>query len=166
MAKACGTAFAFVSPRGKLWRWQVGAFAKQNGCDDLDGIKAKFGKRWAHHQRHAIMAIVPQSVWWDRGPDGEPQSLWEVWECDRILRAGSVAEAIGCTYHEAYIGLNQPTIARTLTMDVRKWTGENLRRVAIEEDWERTVVWADGRVEKGSALGEVVGQTTRGPIET
>jgi hypothetical protein len=32
---------------------------------------------------------------------------------------------------------------------VPRWTGINLARLAIEADWDRTIVWADGRTDKG-----------------
>jgi hypothetical protein len=48
---------AFNSPRVWLWREKLKMFALQNGCDSLDGLKKKFGKRWAYRCAAAIQGM-------------------------------------------------------------------------------------------------------------
>lgn len=160
-AKPCGTAFAFVSPRGKLWRVQVAEFAKRNGCVDLAAVKAKFGPKWAHVMRRDIMAIEPPLfAVFERGPEGEPVALWDVWHGDRIQLAMAAAAALGCTEGEAFATLFQSS-SRSLAFSVPRWSGVNLAREAAEAEWERTVIWADGTTEKdflpSKARGGTVG---------
>jgi hypothetical protein len=56
-ARVGTTNFAWNSPRAWLWRAKVAAFARKHGCADLDELKGVFGDNWAHHQKHAILAV-------------------------------------------------------------------------------------------------------------
>ena len=78
-----------------------------------------------------------------------------------MLRSRVVADAIGCTQAEVYVGLHHPKFTRTLTIDVPKWTGQNLRQAAEEADWERTIVWKDGTFER-TEIGPQVFQRVEG----
>lgn len=140
-------AFMFVSPRSRLWRWQVGEFARRNECADLSELKAKFGRRWAHHQQPAILSLEPPSIEVAQTKDGQSVTLYDIWHADRVARAAVVAEAIGCSSTDVFASLYQ-SHRPTLGFDVPRWSGVNVARQAIEDAWERTMVWADGTCER------------------
>ena len=141
----------FDSPRSRLWLWQVGEFARRNGCSDLAELKARFGPKWAYHQRAAIMGIeppaqlLPSRFFKDHPGD---VTLYDIWYGDRIARCAAVADSLGCTNAEAYTGIFQPQFRPSLAFEVPRWTGVNLVRQAREEEWERTMIWADGTFER------------------
>jgi hypothetical protein len=111
---SCGSSigsqsFMFVSPRSRLWRWQVGEFARRNGVleDDFPAMVSRFGRRWAWSCREQITAIEPPPLVCAHTTDQAPVTLWDVWESDRASIAGAVAGALGCEHAEAYAGLFQ-----------------------------------------------------------
>lgn len=110
-ANACGTKFQFRSPRSRLWRWQVGEFAKRSGCTDLASIKERFGPRWAYHQRSYIMSLEPPPLVLfvkGEGEDEEWVTLWDIWDADRFTNSDRIARATGRTQAEVYLSLYQP----------------------------------------------------------
>ena len=176
-ANACGTKFQFRSHRSRLWRWQVGEFAKRNGCSDLAALKARFGPRWAYHQRARIMELEPPSIVVGvqkvEGYDDEWVTLWDIWNADRYLNAERFAKATGCTNALAFIRLYQPDLAARfarLALSERceclpssegseryeqMVLAENVRHAEylanLDEDGERVdrvTIWADGRVDR------------------
>ena len=168
-AKPCGTAFAFVSPRGKLWRVQVAEFAKRNGCADLPALKAKFGPKWAYHMRREIMDTEPPLFHvFERGPDNEPVALWDIWNADRCALAAAASAALGCTHEEAFASLYQRNhFTSRIAFTVPKWTGVNLAYQANEDEWNRVITWADGtstflpsKAREGKAACAVQGEMT------
>ena len=90
------TRFMFESQRSRLWRHQVGLFAKANRCADSDQLAAMYGNRWAWSKRAEIMAIEPTDPY-----------LWEVWECDRQAFALAVSKGSGISQAQAYASLYQ-----------------------------------------------------------
>lgn len=47
-ARRCGTRFAWVGEKPKLWRKQVELFALRNSCYTLEQLAEKFGSNWAY----------------------------------------------------------------------------------------------------------------------
>jgi hypothetical protein len=111
-ARIGSNAFMFVSPRSRLWRWQVGEFARRNNVseDDFPAMAARFGRRWAWSCRERITAIEPPPLVCAFTKDREPLTLWDLWESDRASLAQTVAGALGCDPTEAYAGLFQGVI--------------------------------------------------------
>lgn len=148
-------AFMFVSPRSKLWRWQVGQFAQRNGCSDLDQVREKFGKRWAYYQRAEIVAIEPpqEEPVVRTGADtiGGPLSLWWTWVTDRARFAADVASAVGADVGDAWNVLHR-RIRPEISFEVPRWKGDPTPRPIFDDDLEATVIWSDGRVERGSVM--------------
>lgn len=170
-ANACGTKFQFRSPRSRLWRWQVGEFAKRNGCADLAALKDKFGIRWAYHQRGRIMDLEPPSlvvaVQKVEGEEDVWVTLWDIWTADRFANSQRVAQATGCTQAEAFIDLYQSDLAARFArsacpaLPVRSERYEQIVRAEnarhaqhlanLDSDGERVdrvTIWADGRVDR------------------
>jgi len=109
-------AFMFASPRSRLWRYQVGAFAKRNDCADLAALVKKFGSRWAYYRREEIMSIEPPPVVvCSRIVDGisEPVTLTDVFEADRFFRSEEIAKATGATQAEVYMAM-RPGLVESL----------------------------------------------------
>lgn len=98
-ASYAGTRFMFESIRSRLWRHQVGLFAKANGCADEFALAEKFGVRWAWFKRADIMAIEPTD-----------SALTEVFEADRLLLTERMARHFGISTKEAYWALWQRDI--------------------------------------------------------
>jgi hypothetical protein len=116
-ANFCGTRFMFKSVRSRLWRWQVGEFARRNGIelDDFEKMSAIFGKRWAFHQRGTIVDIEPPPIVVARSEptedeDGHWITLRDIWETDRHLKSVAVAAASGCSQWEAWAHLFMPKL--------------------------------------------------------
>jgi hypothetical protein len=131
-------AFMFVSPRSRLWRWQVSEFARRNGCADLDALKARFGPKWAHFHGPEIRSLAPPPISY-----GET-NLPEIFMVDRIRLSGAVASAAGSTHADAFVMLFQPWAKLSVEFNVPRFTGVSVRRQQREDEWERTVTWADG----------------------
>lgn len=166
--------FSWNSPRAKLWRWQVGEFARRSGCADMDQLTEKF-PNWAHKRKEDICAIEPPPKVIGFGVDafGEQEivTLWDVWHGDRVALAAVLAEQQGCTHAEAFMALQplvvaqlarladpEGTASRVAAAEAKYATALSLemakhaKRVAgMDEDGERVdrvLVWNDGRVER------------------
>lgn len=91
--------FSWWSPRSRLWRRLLSQFAAENGVCDLDGMREKFGTRWAFKLRERIMAR-------DLKVEGESDyALHEVQQFDRIVLAQIVARTAGMSEDRAYMML-------------------------------------------------------------
>lgn len=143
--EVCSSRFSWTSPRARLWRWQVGEFARRHGCTDGAGLAVLFGKRWAYWQRTAIMAIEPpRDARSDQGSD--QVTMWDIWHGDRMAVAHAVSVATGCTQNDAFQGVFLARVA-SVQVDVPRWKGVSLSRIQREQ-WDRTIIWSDGRVER------------------
>jgi hypothetical protein len=132
-------AFMFVSPRSKLWRWQVSEFARQNGCVDLSALRVKFGRRWAYYQRAEITDLEPPN---DLGREG---GMWFTWLETRAAAAREVAEHAGVEPFDAWRLLYQPEVYPVLSYDCPKFSGQS--RPAQKVTLDSVTVWKDGRVQ-------------------
>ena len=54
--RAASCQFSWNSENAWLWRHKVAAFAKRHGVADLDGMRSKFGRRWAYQRCREILA--------------------------------------------------------------------------------------------------------------
>ena len=53
--RRCSRQFAWVSPGAKVWRARVGQLGAACGIRDYEGLRQRFGPRWAYQFRGAIM---------------------------------------------------------------------------------------------------------------
>ena len=133
--------FMFVSPRSKLWRWQVAQFAKKHGCVDLTAVRARFGPRWAYYHRAEIMGIEPpqsEPVVLVGAEITKPRSaqygdLWWTWIQDKHTAAAALAGASGCDIAVAWSTLYHPKVRPVLEFDVPKWSGT--KKVDTDRDF-------------------------------
>ena len=142
-ASAGTSAFMFVSPRSRLWRWQVGEFARRNGCADLASMKEKFGRRWGHFKRAEIMALYPPPIVVGKTEEGEPITIADIWHADRAAEVSALAFSMGVSTqeaHEALFGRN-PAV---LGFEVPRWSGVRLVRASSDFGDEFTLVDSDG----------------------
>ena len=133
--------------RDRLWRWQVGEFARRNGCADLDELTAKF-PNWAYWQRQTIMDIEPPPtvvrVIRSEGEEDEWLTLWDVWNADRVAFSQAVAAASDISQADAYVGLYQAHLLANLA---RANDPETPKRAAQFSTRYAAMVGASNRLE-------------------
>lgn len=142
-------AFMFASVRSRLWRWQVSEFARRNGCLDLAALAAKFGKRWAYYHRAEIMALEPT----------HPR-LHERWAQDRAAIAFAIARHTGAEIEAASAAVFRPHGPRLLSFDVPRFSG--VLTPKSEPEWERTIVWSTGQIDRPRRDARGLQRTTVG----
>jgi hypothetical protein len=158
-ANACGTKFQFKSPRSRLWRWQLGEWARRRGFSDFGEISKSLGPKWAYHFRSEIIAISPPAINCGvrEGPDGErePITLQDIYDFDRFQNSVRIAEACGVTQSEAWMHLYADAAvqkAMRLDFSVPKWSGERVKRSDFEcgpEALDVAIVWQDSASDEG-----------------
>jgi hypothetical protein len=148
----------FLSPRSRLWRWQVGEFARRKHVtqDDYDALSAAYGKTWAWSRRDEIMELEPPPIVVEHTPatefeDEKTLTLWDIWNADRHLFCQAYAAAAGITHQEAYAEFFM-NMKKTLEFEVPKWCGQSHRKTddfdCGPDPVDVTRVWSDGRVER------------------
>jgi len=143
-ASAGTSAFMFASPRSRLWRWQVGEFARRNGCSDLASMREKFGRRWGHFKRAEIMAIEPPPVVVLVTDEGESVTMWDIWAADRAAITRAVAASLGVSEEEAHESLFGRFRRREISFEVPRWSGVRVVRAKSDFEDELTLILQDG----------------------
>lgn len=129
-----GRQFMFNQCAERIWRHQLGVWAKMVGCADSDEISARFGPRWCFHHRDRIMQIdAPDIEFTAVNQDGKPLprvNLREYQHFGRVKHAAAFAAANGWTYGEAWNYLYQ----RGTVFDCTPFTNPALREEVILTD--------------------------------